>query len=98
MYPISHHKITPFAQVLIGHAFLSITAPAASGCGSGCKISDGSFAWSVGAGVDWSLSRHFAVRLGEIDYERTDFQAIATPGLSNADNNFKFKAGVVARF
>jgi opacity protein-like surface antigen len=97
-YPVGHHKLTPFAEVLVGHGFLSITAPAVSGCGTGCKITDGSFVWSAGGGVDWSLSRHFAVRLGEVDYEQTTFQAIASPGLTDVDKNFKYKAGFIVRF
>jgi hypothetical protein len=49
-------------------------------------------------GVDYSLSSHFAVRLGEFDYERTSFNSIATPGLSSANNDYKFKAGLLVRF
>ncbi|MBZ5696727.1 MAG: porin family protein [Acidobacteriia bacterium] len=96
VYPFGHHKITPFAQVLLGHGYLTIYIPPAAG--GPFTLSDGSFAFSAGGGVDASLGHHFAIRLVEFDYERTAFTAIASPGLSDANNNFKVKVGAVIRF
>jgi len=96
VYPLGHHKITPFADGLLGHGYYTVFIPAAGG--GPFTFSDGSFAWSVGGGVDYSLSSHFAVRLGEFDYERTSYNSIATPGLSSANNDYKFKAGLLVRF
>jgi opacity protein-like surface antigen len=99
VYPIGHHKLTPFAQVLFGHSYLTITLPSETDCAPYCKFTDGSFAWSAGGGLDWAVSRHFVVRLGEVDYERTAFFKISSaPLLSDANNNFKVKAGVILRF
>jgi opacity protein-like surface antigen len=102
VYPLGHHKLTVFAQVLFGHAYFTVTVPMASGCGGNtgfsCKFTDGSFGFSAGGGVDWSLNHHLAVRLGEFDYERTAFPQIATATLSDTNNNYKYKAGVLIRF
>ena len=98
LYPLGHHKLTPFAQVLLGHAYFKVTVPSGVPQPSTFTLTDGSFAWSAGGGVDWTVSKHFAVRLGEFDYERTAFSQIASAGLSDVNNDFKFKAGVIFRF
>lgn len=98
IYPVGHHKLSPFAHVLFGLAHLNINLPTSSGCSPFCTSTDGSFAFAAGGGLDMNLSRHFAVRLGEFDYERTSFLFIATPGLSDANSNYKFKAALLIRF
>jgi opacity protein-like surface antigen len=95
-YPLGHHRFTPFVQVMAGHAYLSIFIPASGG--GPFTITDGTFAWSAGGGLDATLTRHFAVRLGEFDYEQ--MHSFLLDGLEPGprQNNFKFKAGVVVRF
>lgn len=55
--------------------------------------SDSAFAWEAGGGVDVNVSKHFAVRLGEFDYEQTRLF-----GGNPNQNNYKFKAGVLFHF
>jgi Outer membrane protein beta-barrel domain len=91
-YPIGHHRLTPFIEVLAGEGYVTISSP-------GISLSDNFFAWSAGGGVDWSLARHWAVRLGEFDYEQTHSTLLngLVPG-GGPQGNFKYKAGILFRF
>jgi len=96
VYPLGRHRIAPFAEFLLGHAYLHIKF---GGCAPpGCTLNDGSFAFSAGGGVDAEITKHLAVRLFEFDYERTTFSAISSPPLSDVNNNMKVKVGVLFRF
>lgn len=97
-YPVGHHKLTPFVQGLFGKGFLDLSFPTNSS-GPAFSLSDDFFAWSAGGGVDYTVSKHIAVRLGEFDYEQ--FQSILLDGYnvpSPHQNNFKYKGGIVFRF
>ena len=84
IYPMGHHKITPFVHALFGGSHVSI--PSAS-------FTDTAFGWEVGGGVDYSIGEHIAIRVAEVDFEQTqNFQ----PGPNQ--NNFKYKGGIVFRF
>jgi opacity protein-like surface antigen len=84
IYPLGHHKITPFVHGLFGGSHVSI--PSAT-------FTDNAFGWEIGGGVDYSVGEHIAIRVGELDYEQTrNFQ----PGPNQ--NNFKYKGGIVFRF
>ncbi|HTZ72602.1 MAG TPA: outer membrane beta-barrel protein [Candidatus Aquilonibacter sp.] len=111
IYPIGHHKITPFAHVEFGLAHFRedlTNVDGYSGCGSAtippdgastfpCVATDGSFAVDAGGGVDVSLTHNFAVRLGEFDWDQTRmFEPGAATGNTN-QNNWKVKAGIIIR-
>ena len=49
---------------------------------------------SVGGGVDFKVSEHFAVRPIQAEYFRTNF----TDGARNHQNDFRYSAGIVFRF
>ena len=96
VYPLGRHRIAPFAEVLLGRAYIHIKF---GGCTPpGCTLNDGSFAFSAGGGVDAEITKHLSVRLFEFDYERTAFYKISSPPLSDANNNLKVKVGVLFRF
>ncbi len=93
-YPIGHHRVTPFAEVLAGEGYVTI-----SGAEISPALTDSFFTWSAGGGVDLSLARHWAVRLGEFDYEETHSELLN--GLvkgGGPQGNYKFKAGILFRF
>jgi Outer membrane protein beta-barrel domain len=75
-------RFTPFAQFLVGGAHVAI-----NGVGE-------SLAWSGGLGLDVNMSRHFGVRLGQLDYIRTYF----ADGSTGTQHNLRASAGVVFRF
>jgi len=92
IYPMGHQKVTPFVQALFGKGFLTLNIP---GFGS---FSDGFFAWSAGGGVDWTVSRHIAVRLGEFDFEQLQSSFLDGFAPGPHQNDFKYKGGIVFRF
>jgi opacity protein-like surface antigen len=74
-------KLTPFAHALFGVSRLS-----------GDTIStDNSFAMAYGGGVDMKINKMLAVRLGQIDWVRTQFN-------DATQNNLRYSTGIVVRF
>jgi len=79
---------TPYAQVLLGGVHSSFTS------GTGSETSSGSanaFGMKLGGGLDWNVSPHFSVRLGEFNYDFTRFGGAT-------QNNFDYSAGAVWHF
>lgn len=98
VYPLGHHRLAPFAHVMFGLAHATATASAATDCAPYCTLSDGSFALEAGAGLDLNATKHIAIRIGEFDYEKTNFLAFSFPPLSDTNNSYKYKAAVLLRF
>jgi hypothetical protein len=96
--------LTPFAEGLLGVANIRFTAPSV---GLTNAVSANAFASAFGGGVDYTVNRHFAIRLIEADYVVTRFREIAidpTTGLVDfsgqrrTQNNARASAGIVLRF
>jgi len=81
-------KFSPFAQALFG--FVN-TNPGFNQT----TLSHNTFAMSPGVGLDWNATRHFGIRLAQVDYLLT---RIPTSTNQVDWNNFRFSAGVVFRF
>lgn len=81
-------KLSPFAQVLAG---VVRTDPGFN------QVTNThyTFAISPGAGLDWNATRHFGIRLGQVDYLLT---RIPTSTNQVNWNNFRYSAGVLFRF
>jgi hypothetical protein len=77
-----HGKMTPFAQVLLGGARSIDNSPL------------NAFAMTVGGGLDYKISQHFAIRPVQAEYFLTKF----SDGASDRQNNFRYGAGVVFQF
>jgi opacity protein-like surface antigen len=110
IYPIGHHRLTPFAHVEFGLAHFRedlTNVDGFSGCGTAagvdgesfpCVATDGSFAVDAGGGLDFSVTHNFAVRVGEFDWEQSRmFEPGPATGNTN-QNNWKVKAGIIVRF
>lgn len=82
-------KVTPFAQFLIGGARVSENLVPFS-------ASQNSLAMTVGGGVDANLSRHLALRIGQVEYFLTRFPEIGID--RQTQNNLRFSTGIVFRF
>jgi len=81
-------RLSPFAQALFG---VVRTNPAFSQTAN----THYTFAASPGAGLDWNATRHFGIRLGQVDYL---FTRIPTSTNQVNWNNFRYSAGVLFRF
>ena len=96
-----------FAHALFGEAHSSLgaglTVPIIGGISTGLTSAN-AFAMAFGGGIDVGLTRHFAIRAVQVDYIRTQFNAIdaLTTGLSssfgNRQNSFRYSTGIVFRF
>lgn len=82
-------KIRPFAHALFGVSHLSGSTD--DGTGSVSIPSDNSFAMAFGGGADLKVARVIDVRLGQLDYVRTEFG-------STSQNHLRYATGVVFRF
>jgi opacity protein-like surface antigen len=91
IYPLGHHRFTPFAHVLFGGSYFTFPLPADDG------FTDNAFAFAIGGGLDWRATQHIAVRLGQFDYEQDRNFGGGTTG-NPLQNNFKYKAGVIFSF
>jgi hypothetical protein len=81
----------PFGQVLLGgvHAGGSLASDS-----SGFAGSSNAFGLIAGGGLDVGITRHFAIRVLEADYYRTQF----SNGLNHRQNNLRLGAGLIFRF
>lgn len=89
---------TPFAQILVGGAHGSGTlygaiVTSSSGTSSTSGSANG-FALSTGGGLDWNATKHFSVRLFQLEYLNTRLPN----SVNGIQNNLRFTAGAVFLF
>jgi opacity protein-like surface antigen len=101
-------RFSVFGHSLFGVAHSSlgagVTLPIIGGVSTGLTSAN-AFAMALGGGVDIELSRHVALRAGQLDYLYTRFSptdAISTGLFSNSlsghQNSFRYSTGIVFRF
>jgi opacity protein-like surface antigen len=95
IYPFGHHRITLFVHGLAGDGHIHIFLPALPGIPNSAEtLTDTSFVYAAGGGVDATITRHIAVRVFQGDYEQTQFlQDLGFP----AQKNIRIAAGIVFR-
>jgi hypothetical protein len=86
-------KLTPFGHALVGLT-KETTSSSASSSANPSQYSFAAPKIALGGGLDLNVSRRFAVRLGQADYE---WQRNPTSGLPGP-RGFRFSAGVVFKF
>jgi hypothetical protein len=102
-------RITPFVHGLAGVDRAHLSAGSVPGLfGLAAPVVDHALAAAVGGGIDFKVSPHFAVRLGQFDYFYTahnlnsfyaaSFRPGELPTLATRQNNLRFAAGFVIRF
>jgi len=84
-------EMAPFGQLLLGGAHASGALTPSS---SGQSSSANAFAMVAGGGMDLEMSRHWKVRLIEVDYFFTRFDN----GSNDHQNNLRVSVGVAYRF
>jgi opacity protein-like surface antigen len=106
----SRGKVRPFVHALFGVNRLSSDATAAAtffGVAP-ATTADTAFAMALGGGLDYKLTKRFAVRLGQLDYLYTRHNPLAyagafygttaLSGTANHQNNLRFSAGLTFAF
>jgi opacity protein-like surface antigen len=110
---LSYHtksRVTPFLHVLAGWERTSqgsstITGPSAPVPAAATTYHD--FAYALGGGVDYKVSRLFVVRVGQLDYYHASLNqdkyyqsafGVLIQGNPPTQVNLRFSAGVVMRF
>jgi hypothetical protein len=83
--------VTPFFEGLVGGSRLDTTV---SGTG-GYTTSTNVISYKAGGGLDIHPSRHFEIRLLDVDYYRTTFGS--TSAIPVHQNNYWASAGIVIR-
>jgi opacity protein-like surface antigen len=79
--------LTAFGHTLVGLAALRTNA-------SGSSLTWKHLAWAAGGGVDYAVSNRFSIRLGQVDYLRTQFfQSMG----GTHQNDIRVSAGIVLR-
>ncbi len=90
-YPMVRPRVDIYSQALFGGARVTGPVPVNAGLLIG-GWADG-FAWAIGGGVDYRLSRSLALR-GGADYLRTEYFSGPTPAIQS-QNNVRLTASVV---
>jgi opacity protein-like surface antigen len=100
IYPLGHHRLTPYVHGLVGLASYNLHVPASSGIPV-FDETDNNLSFAVGGGVDWNWTKHISIRVAQLDYQQTRAlraDAVALGGAAQNQNNFKYSGGVVIRF
>jgi opacity protein-like surface antigen len=96
IYPFGHaHKLVLYGEALFGGGYTRVFQPASAGFGSKTQ-SDIAPAYGAGGGIDYRLSRNWAVKVIEFRYEETRF--FSTSGNATSQGNYRFSAGMSYRF
>lgn len=94
VYPLGHHKLTPFGHLLLGVGRYSKAKPTYGGFPA-ASYGDTAYAWEGGGGLDMNLRKHWGVRLIEVDMGHTGFTA-DNPTKSQGER--RISVGIVYRF
>ena len=100
-------KSSVFGHALFGVAHSSLGAgisiPIIGGISTGVTSAN-AFAMEFGGGLDLGVSKHFAIRVAQLDYLRTQFNSAdalstdLTTRVGNRQNSFRYQGGIVLRF
>ncbi len=104
-------KLTPFAHALFGWNRTSLSASTFIGTSTplaSVSTHYDDFTLALGGGVDYKLSRRFALRLAQLDWYHTSvnlnsfygtaFNTTLFQGLATRERNLRFSAGIVINF
>ena len=94
-YPLGHHKLTLFGQVLFGGGHVSQFLPGVPPFPP-TTVKDNSFTAIAGGGLDVNWTEHWAIRLVEADYEHSNFFSSRSSGVGQGDE--RLVVGIVYRF
>jgi opacity protein-like surface antigen len=103
-------RVRPFVHALFGWDQASLSASTISGLSSAvtsAATTYSDFAMALGGGLDYKLSPHVVVRVGQLDYLYTDYNLNSLygsalgvglfQGLATHENNLRFSTGIVLK-
>ncbi len=93
LYPLGHHKLTPFGHFLYGEGINTTAIPPFSDYG-GNTSAVFVHAWELGGGLDYNRGTHWGFRLIQFDYGVAKFLGNGIPNQSSRRVSF----GIVYRF
>ncbi len=104
-------RFTPYIHAMLGVDRTTLKGSTISGLPTPVTTTSSTYtdvAYAAGAGVDFKLSQHFAIRLGQVDFFRTTinvnklYQGAFGPALlagsSTKQGNLRFSTGFVIQF
>jgi opacity protein-like surface antigen len=104
-------RFTPYIHAMLGVDRTTLKGSTISGLPTPVTTTSSTYndvAYAAGAGVDFKLSQHFAIRLGQVDYFRTTinvnklYQGAFGPALlagsATKQGNLRFSTGFVIQF
>lgn len=98
VYPLGHrHRLIPFGQLKFGAGYNRLVIPAQGGFPVG-NFHSLAYVWAGGGGVDVRVTRHWAVRAFEFDFEKTHFSDFHQLLLNPSESNRRISAGIVYRW
>ncbi|MGH9714549.1 MAG: hypothetical protein ACRD5M_14740 [Candidatus Acidiferrales bacterium] len=98
VYLLGHrHRLIPFGQILFGAGYERVVIPAQGGFPVG-HFHSLAYVWAGGGGIDVRVTRHWAVRAFEFDYEKTHFSDFFNQVLSPSESNRRISVGIVYRW
>jgi len=95
IFPFRHHKLTPYGHFLFGLGYYENVVPPYGGY-PGTTNTYAVYAWQAGGGIDYNLSRHWGIRVVQVDFGSANFY----PNTANYTNRgtHRVSFGFVYRF
>jgi opacity protein-like surface antigen len=95
VYPFGHaRKVILYGELLFGAGYTRVFQPASAGFDATTKSSVAP-AYAAGGGIDYRLSRNWAVQIIEGRFEETRF--FSTTGAATSQDNYRFSVGMTYR-
>jgi opacity protein-like surface antigen len=98
VHPFGHrHRLTPFGQFLIGAGYDRQQIPNNGGFNPKTNTST-AYVWAAGGGIDVRVTKRWAVRAFEYDYEKTHFSDFLKIVANPSESNRRITVGIIFRW
>jgi len=98
IYPFGHrHRLIPFGGFLLGAGHETLDIPAQGGFPQKSSSST-AYAWEAGGGLDVRVTRHWAVRVIDLEFEKTRFTDFTNVVANPSESNRRVTVGIVFRW
>jgi opacity protein-like surface antigen len=98
VHPFGHrHRLIPFGQFLIGVGYDRQQIPPNGGFNPKTNTST-AYVWAAGGGIDVRVTKRWAVRAFEYDYEKAHFSDFLQVVASPSETNHRISVGIIFRW